>query len=247
MVNTPESNPGRDALVKFYISQFENGNLSSRDFIDNLTFLTDHAWWRKNLTLFELYRKVLHLHGDVWICGARWGNQLPLFSEFRELLEPQNYWRTITGFDTFTGFPDGNRLDSEKFSDTGFFGIPESWLEKLPALASAHSKTMFNGSYRIDVVKGDALLTIPEYLKSHPQTLLSLVYMDFDLHEPTLATLESIYPRLIKGSIVIFDELNDITFPGETVAMLEFFDALGIKPEVQRLPYSELISYITIE
>ena len=234
-------------IVEYYVSKFVDRTLNQRDFIDNLTFLTDQAWWRKNLTLFELYRKAIPKHGDIWICGARWGNQLPLFAEFREVLEPHNFQRSIVGFDTFSGFPKWEKVKGEERIKEGLFSVTEEWVGELPALASAHSNTLFNGSYRVDIVKGNVLETIPEYLESHPQTLISLVYMDLDLYEPTLATLKNIYPRLMKGSIIVFDELNDPIFPGETVAMLEFFNELGVKPDVQRLPFSERISYVVVD
>ena len=41
--------------------------------------------------------------------------------------------------------------------------------------------------------------------------------------EPTILALENFYPRMPKGSIIAFDELDNSLWPGETKAMLEFF------------------------
>jgi hypothetical protein len=36
---------------------------------------------------------------------------------------------------------------------------------------------------------------------------VSLLYLDFDIYEPTAVALEHFLPRMPKGSIVAFDEL----------------------------------------
>jgi predicted O-methyltransferase YrrM len=40
-----------------------------------------------------------------------------------------------------------------------------------------------------------------------------------DLHAPTKAVLEAIIPRLVKGSVLVFDEINHPAYPGETLAL----------------------------
>jgi hypothetical protein len=48
----------------------------------------------------------------------------------------------------------------------------------------------------------------------------------------------------MKGSILIFDELCDDIFPGETVALREVFGLNNVR--VQRLPMTSRISYIEV-
>lgn len=73
--------------------------------------------------------------------------------------------------------------------------------------------------------------------------LISLLYLDFDIYEPTKVALKHLYPRVVKGGIVAFDELNKVDYPGETVALLESMDLPGLK----RLPYDPDISYFVKE
>ena len=54
---------------------------------------------------------------------------------------------------------------------------------------------------------------------------MSLAIFDFDIYKPTKAALEAIKPHLFKGSVLVFDELADDIFPGETVALREVFDS----------------------
>ena len=48
-----------------------------------------------------------------------------------------------------------------------------------------------------------------------------MLFLDFDLYEPTKVALEKLIPLIPKGGIVVFDELNDSRWPGETEALKE--------------------------
>lgn len=73
--------------------------------------------------------------------------------------------------------------------------------------------------------------------------LVSLLYLDLDIYEPTKVALKEFLPRMSKGSIIAFDELNYRSFPGETIAMLE---ELGTKYKLKQLLNSH-INYCVIE
>jgi hypothetical protein len=72
-----------------------------------------------------------------------------------------------------------------------------------------------------------------------------LAYFDFDLYKPTKECLEAIKPRLTKGSVVAFDELNDPDSPGETLALMEVFGLENIT--LKRYPYASRVSYFIVE
>ena len=50
-----------------------------------------------------------------------------------------------------------------------------------------------------------------------------------DLYHPTKAVLKKLMPRLSKGSVLVFDELNSQAFPGETQALLETLNINKLK------------------
>ena len=66
---------------------------------------------------------------------------------------------------------------------------------------------------------------------------------DFDIYKPTKVALESIKSHLFKGSILVFDELCDDIFPGETIALREVFglDSVRIKWIAKKLGIEKLI------
>ena len=96
-----------------------------------------------------------------------------------------------------------------------------------------------------EIVAGDATKTVPNYLEENPHTVIALAYFDFDLYEPTRICLEAIKPYITKGTVIGFDEVNDETTPGETVALRE---VLGLENySLKRYRYNARISYLVFE
>jgi hypothetical protein len=94
---------------------------------------------------------------------------------------------------------------------------------------------------KVHLIKGDAAKTIPPFVASNPQLVVSLLYLDFDLYEPTKAALEHFLPRMPAGSVLAFDELDNPIWPGETLAAL---DTVGLRNlKLQRLPWDPYIGY----
>jgi hypothetical protein len=56
-----------------------------------------------------------------------------------------------------------------------------------------------------------------------------MAIFDMDIYQPTKDALEAIIPRLTKGSVLIFDELNCPEFPGETEALNEVLQINKLK------------------
>ena len=59
------------------------------------------------------------------------------------------------------------------------------------------------------------------WLAENPHVIISTPIFDMDVYQPMKDVLKSILPRLVKGSILVFDELNYPKFPGENLALNE--------------------------
>jgi hypothetical protein len=76
--------------------------------------------------------------------------------------------------------------------------------------------------------------TLPTFLEDNPHIVVAMAIFDMDIYAPTKSALERIIPRLTKGSLLVFDELNCRHFPGETQALDE---VIGLnKLRLQRVP-----------
>ena len=98
---------------------------------------------------------------------------------------------------------------------------------------------------KVELVKGDICQTLPQYLETHPHLIVSLLYVDLDLYEPTRAALEQLVPRMPKGSIIAFDQLNSSAWPGETSSVLQ---RLGIRNlRIERVPFEIARSFAVLD
>jgi len=72
-----------------------------------------------------------------------------------------------------------------------------------------------------------------------------LVYLDVRVFEPTKVAIENFIPRMPKGSIIAFDELNSKNWPGETIAVLE---TIGIRNlRIERSIFDTMPSFAVLE
>lgn len=199
------------------------------------------------LFVAELYRHILNVHGIVAEFGVRWGRNLALFTELRNLHEPRNFARYIVGFDTFEGFPGVNAQDGAAEGVTpGAYSVVPQYETQLGALLSAHEKFgLRSHMQRFELVKGDVSETLPEYLDRHPETIIALAYFDLDLFEGTSSALAHIKDRLVKGSVVAFDELCMRQFPGETLALMNTWGLRDLR--LQRSVMSQYESFAVME
>jgi hypothetical protein len=163
------------------------------------------------------------------------------------MYEPYNHNRKIVGFDTFEGFSTIDEKD--KTSDIiqkGAYATTKGYENVLSQILDYHeANSPVSHIKKYELVKGDASLTIKEYLERNPETIISFAYFDFDVYKPTKDCLEAILPHLSKGAIIGFDELNHPHFPGETFA---FKEVLGLNNyKLNRDVNNPLVSYIIFE
>jgi hypothetical protein len=70
------------------------------------------------------------------------------------------------------------------------------------------------------------------------------LYLDVDLYEPTKILLENFLPRMPKGAVIVFDELNAKMFPGETKAVDEVIGLRNLK--IERFSFDSYVSYAVL-
>ena len=215
--------------------------------LSNLGLFLDSKSLSRILFMNFLYQKIIDVQGVIIEFGTRWGQNLALFSALRGIYEPFNRHRKILGFDTFAGFPSITSQDgTSEMMKPGQLDVGKGYDIFLSELLSIHEGLNPLGHIKkFDLRKGDATEELPCYLESAPETMVALAYFDFDLYEPTKKCLEIIRPRLTKGSVVGFDELNDPDSPGETLALMETFGLNQVR--IKRFPHASRVSYFIVE
>jgi Macrocin-O-methyltransferase (TylF) len=196
------------------------------------------------LVRYELFKRILTVQGVVIECGVYDGGGTYAFAQLSSILEPLNHHRRVIGFDTFSGFPAVSQSDQQGEGHArigGFTGSCRDDIER--GLKLFDRDRALSHIPKIQFVEGDFVETGPRFLDQNPHLLVSLLYLDFDLAEPTKAALDLFLPRMPAGAIVAFDEVNVASFPGETEALMSRFDLR--KLHLERMPFTA-VSWATL-
>lgn len=186
---------------------------------------------RQDLALFlykyELFKNILEVQGSILEFGVFRGGGSFTFAQLSTILEPYNYQRRLIGFDTFEGFPSVSEndmlVDSSISPKKGDFYTVENFHDELKRNIEIFNMNRFlNNIEKLSFVKGDINETLPRFLEENKHLVVSLVYFDLDIYQPSRKALELIVPRIPKGGILAFDEVNNPAWPGETLALHEF-------------------------
>jgi hypothetical protein len=223
----------RDGELVYTSNDKSNNTNELRKLVHHLSPLFGEAWHRHNLVSLrvdsvarvlyyaELYKKIVDVPGVICEFGVHWGAGMSLLINMRSILEPFNQSRVIHGFDTFDGFPSVDVKDGV-YANAGDYKSTNDYEVMLAELLKLHeSFAPMNDLVKHRLIKGDASVTIDEWLDDNPHAIISMAIFDMDLYKPTKDVLEKIVPRLTRGSLLVFDELNCEFFPGETRALDE--------------------------
>jgi len=206
---------------------------------------------RQNLTRFlaqyEIFKRIVPVKGSIVECGVFRGGGLMSWAKLSAILEPVNLTRRIYGFDSFEGFPGVSEKDLQGLGQHVQQGdLYANSYDELNELIQIYDTDRFLGHVdKVHLVKGDAVKSIPEFVASHQHLVVSLLFLDFDLYEPTCTAIEHFYHRIPKGGVIAFDELDNPLWPGETLAMLEKIGAGNLR--IQRLEFDPYIGFAVKE
>jgi hypothetical protein len=225
----------------------EDSPFSNLERLRNFTLYTPRQDLTNFLTRYEIFQRVLAIQGSVIECGVLRGGGLMGWAQFSAIFEPTNHQRRVIGFDTFSGFPKLSTHDqSSESPEARPGGLAVDSYDHLQRCVELFDMNRFVGHVpKVELVRGDATETIPRYLKENPQLIVSLLYLDFDLYEPTLVGLKHFLPRMPKGAVVAFDELNLKDWRGESIAVLESLNLRDYR--IERCSFGSVISFATIE
>lgn len=172
----------------------------------------------KMFARYELFKRVIDIPGDIVEGGVFKGTGVLFWAKLIQIFNPLSA-RKVIGFDTFEGLPESTSSPYDRSSGAQFIATsnyqpvsPESILDIASNLGLAH---------RIELVKGDACVTIKQYVEERPGFRVALLNLDFDTYEPTAVALQYFVPRVVSKGIVALDEYAEHKW-GESDAVDEF-------------------------
>jgi O-methyltransferase len=174
--------------------------------------------------LFSIAKQAIHLGGEFWECGVYKGGTAKLLAALLEKKSATHAVLPLKLFDTFEGMPetdpdkDWHRLGD--FSDTSLEAVRERiGTEKM----------------HVSYYKG----FIPETFAGNENSQIGFAHIDVDIYRSIIDCCEFIYPRMLLGGFMVFDDYGFPTCPGARQAVDEFF--AGKKEEPLVLPTGQAI------
>lgn len=201
---------------------------------------------RVNITRFlahyELYRRIADLPGNIVEVGVYRGVSLLSWAKFIEIFHAGDRTRRVFGFDNFAGFTkisDEDGPPSDRFQkQVGGWDAGPFRDELMAHIDIFHEDSFLPRAKRVALIEGDITETAPKFVEENPGLRISLLHLDVDLYEPTLAALEAFYPLVVKGGLVVFDEYGLIDWPGESRAVEEYFGS--DMPQIEKFSFASL-------
>jgi len=200
---------------------------------------------KRFLALYEIFKLALPVKGSVVECGVFKGFGVMSWAKLSAMLEPENLTRRIYGFDTFAGFPSVSDKDANPVAAPHDGALFADSYEELQSLIAQYDQDRFLGHVdKVHLIKGNVVETVPAFLEANPHLVVSLLFLDLDLYEPTQVALRHFLPRMPRGALLAFDELDNPMWPGETLALLE---ELGFRIRLRRLEWDPYIAYAVLD
>lgn len=193
----------------------------------------------KIIAHYELFKMVSEIPGAIVECGIFKGASLARFATFRDLFG-NPFSKKIIGFDTFGKFPESDFAEDKGFRKRFIDTAGEESISKSQMLDVLKHKGV---DKYVELIEGDIILTVPDYVSSHPELKISLLNLDTDIYEPAVTILNHFYPRLVEGGVLILDDYG--TFPGETKAVDEYFKGKNVK--IRKFAFCMTPAYVVKE
>lgn len=191
-------------------------------------------------TLTRIVDRMPTFDGQIIECGVYRGSTLLGIAHRLGLRGIRNVG--LIGCDSFEGFPTPSVEDALSrgefhteahqgfFSDTSY-----------EVLLSQVSQLGYGGQIRL--LKGFFSDTLPELSNCR----FSIAHLDCDLYQSYLTCLDFLYPRMVPGGCMVFDEYDfsrDV-YPGAQRALDEFFS--GRPEKLQRFPDVHVARYFIVK
>ncbi|MEW6676864.1 MAG: TylF/MycF/NovP-related O-methyltransferase [Pseudomonadota bacterium] len=169
---------------------------------------SDRLW-----VLHCLARQFSHRQGSFWECGVYKGGTAALLADILGGTEASEYGHRLRLFDTFAGMPETDPSKDQHrrgdFADTS--------LEAVRSLVGTRSFVSYHPGF------------IPESFAGLEDEAIVFAHVDVDIYRSVMDCCDFIYPRLLEGGVMIFDDYGFRSCPGARAAVDTFFEN---KPEV---------------
>lgn len=213
-----------EALLDEHFEKFE---ISKREICRNFQIYARRLFLKRFLAHYEFFRMTIELPGDIVELGVYRGGSLLSWANFLEIRNMGDRAKQVIGFDNWAGFISLSEKDGKE--DIRVNKVPGGYnagvfKEILKDAIAVFDKDRFIPyKPRIILVDGNIEESVPRFIEENPGLRISLLHIDCDLYLPTKTALEVLWPRVVNGGVVIFDDYGIRPWEGESTAVDEYF------------------------
>jgi hypothetical protein len=221
-----------DAIERLLEAHFERFSLSPLEIAKNFQVYARRTLLKRFVAHYELFRMTKDLPGDIVELGVYRGASLMTWANLLEVHNMGDRQKQVFGFDNFRGFTAFDAKDGKedrrvgKVQDGFDAAVFEPMLED--AIRIYDQDRFVPHKPRVRLVKGDVEKTVPRFVREHPGLRISLLHFDCDMYRPTKVGLEQLWPLVVPGGVVLFDEYGIRPWEGESRAVDEYFAGQAI-------------------
>ncbi len=190
-----------------------------QNLIHHFPAYTGHVTMARFLALYEAYKMTMGLSGHIAEAGVFKGTSVIQFAKLMQLFEPESL-SLVFGFDWFQGNkPEGEEADL--VPEGSYFAS----YEEVSELVSVQGLDPIVRLLNMDLSGPE----LEAYFEDNDHLHFKIVMLDCGLYEVVKTCLHSFWKRLGVGGILILDNFNHETAPGEVKAIREMLPSAKIE------------------
>lgn len=208
--------PYQDFLI------FENDPFFSAEYERGLALTSTPSGGVKRkarfFNLLQFYSSVRHLEGRSAECGCWKGLSSYMICKYEQRFNPEFEGESHEIYDSFEGLSEFSGAD--EIVDPTLVPHLGSKGGNKGDFAAGQDQVRYNLREfgELSLHKG----WIPEVFPVENNKKYKFVHVDVDLYEPTLASFEYFFPKIVPGGVIICDDYGSLRWPGAKRAVEEF-------------------------
>ena len=194
------------------------------DLIHHFPAFAGHVCIGRYLALYEAYRLTQGLVGHVAEAGVWKGSSLLFLAKLTQLFEPESLTQ-VHGFDWFKGVqpePEEAHLVKQ--------GAYMESKERVQQLIDLQSLDNLVRLHEVDLSRD-----LDDFFRKFAHLQFKLVFLDCGLYKVVRHCIEHFWPRLTPGGVLLLDNFNHETAPGEVSAVRELLPEMRL----QTFPFAQ--------
>lgn len=188
------------------------------DLVHHFPLFAGHVCLGRYLALYEAYKLTAGIAGHIAEAGVWKGSSLLWLAKLSQLFEPESLTQTH-GFDWFKGAQP--EADEAHLVSAGAYAESRERVQAMIDVQKLNRQVLL---HELDLSKD-----LGQFFADYPHLQFKMVFLDCGLYKVVRHCIEHFWPRLTPGGVLLLDNFNHETAPGETQAVRELLPEFTLR------------------